>query len=243
MEEKPFSFVYHENSKIVRREIPSDDSLWPKEWKTVYYKVYPRFEKIPLPKGSIELPLQDALHNRRSDRAFEGRGVSLQNLGLLLQHSLGIRNHPQAGVSRTHPSGGGRYPIETYVCVFKAGEGLKRGVYHYDVKDHTLTMLPGEVPEIGGEQRFFNYEFSQRASVGLMFTAIFERTYMKYGERSYRFILLEAGHISQNVYLVSQALKLRCTAMGGARGGDDSVEKILDIDGYSESLVHIMLLD
>ena len=67
-------------------------------------------------------------------------------------------------------------------------------------------------------------------------TSQFERTQMKYGERGYRYILLEAGHIGQNICLVSETLGLKCCALGGTM--DKNLEELLDIDGETESVVY-----
>jgi SagB-type dehydrogenase family enzyme len=37
----------------------------------------------------------------------------------------------------------------------------------------------------------------------------------KYGQRGYRHVLLDAGHVGQNLYLVATALGLGPTAIGG----------------------------
>ena len=58
----------------------------------------------------------------------------------------------------------------------------------------------------------------------------------KYGKLGYRYILLEAGHIGQNMYLVSEALGLKCCALGGTR--DENLEKLIDIDGVTEAVVY-----
>jgi SagB-type dehydrogenase family enzyme len=69
-------------------------------------------------------------------------------------------------------------------------------------------------------------------------TDVFWRNQNKYGERGYRYILLEAGHIGQNIYLVSEALGLKCCALGGTR--DENLEELVDIDGVTESVVYAL---
>ena len=65
---------------------------------------------------------------------------------------------------------------------------------------------------------------------------------MKYGERGYRFILQESGHIAQNVYLLCEALGLKCCALGGFRISDEQIEKFLGIDGLTESIVYTLVV-
>lgn len=73
-------------------------------------------------------------------------------------------------------------------------------------------------------------------AVFFLMTAVFHRNQVKYGERGYRYILIETGHIGQNLYLVSEAAGIKCRALGGTR--DENIEKLLDIDGIGESVVY-----
>ncbi len=59
---------------------------------------------------------------------------------------------------------------------------------------------------------------------------------IKYKERGYRYILFEAGHLGQNIYLVSKALGLKCCAIGGF--DDDKFHELLDIDGDNEAVLY-----
>ena len=63
---------------------------------------------------------------------------------------------------------------------------------------------------------------------------------MKYGDRGYRHVLAEAGHLAQNLYLISSALGLSCCAMGGYY--DEEINNLLDIDGVGESIVYILAI-
>jgi len=86
------------------------------------------------------------------------------------------------------------------------------------------------------------YEFVKDASLIIFQTAVFWRTCIKYGERGYRFVLQESGHIGQNIYLVSEVLNLKCCALGGFRISDEQIEKLLDIDGITESLIYTSVI-
>jgi SagB-type dehydrogenase family enzyme len=86
----------------------------------------------------------------------------------------------------------------------------------------------------------FAYSWVQDASVALILTGVFSRTRVKYGQRGYRYTMLEAGHIGQNVYLVSEALGLKCRGMGGSY--DIALEQLLGIDGENESVLYTLIL-
>ena len=113
---------------------------------------------------------------------------------------------------------------------------LKAGLYHYNVKDHALDVLWDREFSDDDIGQIFTYPWVRDAAIGIVMTAVFSRNQSKYGERGYRYILLEAGHIGQNIYLVSEALGLKCCALGGTR--DENLEKLIDIDGITESVVY-----
>jgi len=239
MNEVNFSQLFHQYTKKFYTPIPRDSSLWPDEWKTTYYKTYPRLPRINLSHTEKEFDLFKAITQRSSKREMNGGPISLDELSLLLKYSCGItRKNKEGDGRRAYPSGGARYPIETYCLVVKPGEGLKPGLFHYNVKEHCLETLWEKTFTKEDLDKIATYEFVQDSSLIIFLTAIFGRTQNKYGQRGYRFILQESGHIGQNIYLVSESLNLKCCALGGFRISDEQIEKILDIDGMTESLVY-----
>ena len=226
--------------RIPSPDLPADTSLWPKEWSVIHYKDYPRFEKIPLPETHPRADFFKLIEKRRSERDFTGKSIELRALSTLLRYSCGIRSGATERRSRAQPSGGGRFPIEVYPVVFKGSDELRSGLYHYNVKEHALDVLwqrPFTKADISG---LFTYDWAQNASLAIIMTAVFGRNQMKYGERGYRYILLEAGHIGQNIYLNAEALGLKCCALGGTR--DVNLEKLIDVDGITEAIVYGLVL-
>jgi SagB-type dehydrogenase family enzyme len=126
-----------------------------------------------------------------------------------------------------------RYPLEYYFLIQNSSE-FKTGVYHYNIKEHALEFLK-ELKE--SEIPFFSvYPWVRESSCVMFVTGVFDRTMRKYGERGYRYILLEAGHVGQNIYLVGNAIGLSVRAVMGVN--DIGVESFLGIDGIGESLVY-----
>ena len=240
-----FSKLFHNSSKdhsgggTVR--VPKDDSQWPDEWKTTYYKDYPRFEKITLDRTTPKADFFELIAKRKSDRNFSGKPVDKKTLSTLLRYSAGITTRLSSGrARRAHPSGGARFPIEIYPIIFSGDKDISAGLYHYNIKEHSLDVLwqrPFNKTDIG---ELFTYEWVQNASLAIVMTAVFARRQSKYGERGYRCILLEAGHIGQNIYLNAEALGLSCVALSGTR--DKNLEKLIDIDGITESVVYGLAL-
>lgn len=242
-DEIKFSQLFHQYTKRFHAPIPRDSSLWPDEWKTTYYKTYPRLPKINLSHAEREYDLFKAIAKRSSKREMNGGEINLDELSLLLKYSCGINRKIEGGDNRrAQPSGGARYPIEAYCLVVKPGEGLKPGLFHYNVKEHYLETLWNKTFTKEDLDKIATYEFVKDASLIIFLTAVFWRNQIKYGERGYRFILQESGHIAQNIYLLSETLNLKCCALGGFRISDEQIEKLLDIDGVTESLVYTSVI-
>ncbi len=218
--------------------IPVDESKWPEEWHTTYYKTY-GMQSIPLEKTPGQADLFKAIAGRYSERAFTKRALGKDQISQLLQYSCGLVSE-QAGIKRrAQPSGGARYPIEVYP-IFFTGTDVPPGVYHYDVKNHALDVLWERTFSEEDIAKLVSYDFAKNASGIFLMTAVFARNQNKYGERGYRHILLEAGHIGQNLYLVSNALGIGCCAMSGVN--DRALEELLNVDGVNESVVYGLLL-
>ncbi len=80
----------------------------------------------------------------------------------------------------------------------------------------------------------------EAAAAVILITAVFQRTTFKYGERGYRFALIEAGHVAQNIDLVASALGLPAANLGGFF--DRELEMLLDVDGVEQSLVYAVAI-
>ena len=203
------------------------------------FKDYPNAEKIALPKVSRRegMSLEATIARRRSVRDYADGAVSLEELTRLLDGSVGI-NDTRWGIGlRAAPSAGAQYPIETYL-VAHAVAGLTSGIYHYNVRDSLLERVRGG----DFRQAIMDYglaqEFLGKASVVLALTAIFQRTRWRYQERTYRYVMLEEGHIAQNVYLMGTAMGLGVCAVGAF--WDDDVNRLLEVDGKEEAVVYLL---
>ena len=203
---------------------------------------YPGRETVDLPEPEPELgvDLGAVLSRRRSVRAYDGEPISRQELSTLLGHALGTNgpltpDGPKVG--RTYPSGGGLYPVETYLAVINGGPELDAGLYYYVPEEHALRMLDGDVTEEIVEAFEPPGEmYPEDSAVCFLFTAAFWRTYAKYGPRGYRFILQESGHMCQNVQLVADAMGYGSVPLGAVH--EDEINDLLSLDGVDEGLVY-----
>lgn len=237
-----FSGLFHRSSKDMTmggtHMIPESEADWPEEWNTVYYKTY-EMDSIALPDTQPAADLFEAVRTRHSARHYSGRKLKIDEISTLLRYSCGIVGQQNEFMRRAQPSGGARYPVEVYPIFFIGGD-VPSGIYHYDIKNHALDVLHQKEFAPEEARALFSHEFMSHASCAIVMTAVFPRTQNKYGERGYRYILLEAGHIGQNLYLGSSALGIGCCSVAGAL--DEKIEALLGIDGVTESVVYVLLL-
>lgn len=242
--EPDFSLLFHQSSKSPKRGndfSPLDSATWPVEWKTTYYKTYNRLPKINLGHTNPAADFFDLIKRRVSNpTGFAKTQVTLSDLSTLIEYSSGILDKNGRRVRRAQPSAGARYPIEIYPLILTPGSDIGTGLYHYDVQDHRLSVLWDTKFSDEDLDKLFVYPWMKNASVVFLMTAVFRRNHMKYGERGYRLVLLEAGHIAQNILLTATALGFAGTPLSGTY--DDQLEKLLDIDGLSESYIYAVAL-
>ncbi|HUT03393.1 MAG TPA: SagB/ThcOx family dehydrogenase [bacterium] len=200
------------------------------------YKEYPQTKKIELPsfEPSRPMTLDGALKQRKSVRDFKARPISLGQLAYLLWASTGVERIEQGYEFRTAPSAGALYPIETYVIVNEVRK-LEPGLYHYSIKAHQLEEL--RRGDFRGQIAAAALGQGMCATAGVVFvwSAVFERCKWKYGQRAYRYIYLDAGHIAENLALAAVSLNLGSCEIGALF--DDQVNAILGLDGEEESVV------
>jgi len=181
------------------------------------------------------LSIERAIANRRSQRDFSGVTMALPELSHLLHYSSGI-TEKRYGL-RAAPSAGATYPIEVYAAINNI-EGLTKGIYHYLIPSHELELArEGDFRQEMSRAALGEVMFRQ-ANVILALSAVFQRTQRRYGERAYRYILFEAGHIAQNTYLVATSMGLGACAIGAFY--DEDFNRFLGLDGKNESVLYLI---
>jgi SagB-type dehydrogenase family enzyme len=228
---------FHQKTKLKKSDSMPNSKDWPEEWSKVLFKEYPRMDKIVLPNPQrIKFPTLDkALLTRTSLRKFSKKPISLEQLSTLLFYSARPKNiAPPYLKSRLYPSGGSRYPLEVYMISLNTE--LPHGIYHYNLRSHSLeTLYLSKKIKIND---YFLDEWVKDSPCLIVISAVFSRISIKYGDRGYRLVHLEAGHLGQNFYLNCVALNLSCCGLSGFV--DDKINKLLDIDGISESVVYTL---
>lgn len=245
--------VYHENSKLG----PTNEELFQKiatvnsspHIRRVIsrpFRSYPGCPSVDLPKQfpPMTRSLEDILMNRRSEHRFSGQPARLDELARLLLLGDGIVSRMTSDdgaefLLRTAPSGGGLYPIETFCIAFQV-QGLAPGAYFYNTQKHRLEQLAaGDFRPRFADATNLKTEVDN-ASFCIALSAVLPRSSFKYGQRAYRFVLLEAGHIAQNVLLAAEGLGLGALPVGGFF--DDDINTVLHLDGCQEFVVYLVLV-
>lgn len=211
----------------------------PEEWIKIHFKTYPRLQKINLNSLTKPTYLSKILKGRFSARNFSGKPMTKKNLFYMIQESAGlIRSGKSLNDSRrTYPSAGARYPLELYPIILKC-DGMKKGLYHYNVKENCLELLLEKDLEKWVVQTTGNQKWVEKATVIFAITGVFDRTRIKYGERGYRYVLIETGHLGQNIGLLATELGFGSCALGGFI--DSKVNTLLDINLQQESILYLI---
>lgn len=186
-------------------------------------------------------PFWETLEARRSARVFAERPLALDALASVLRAGYGITGtlDPADGAAplplRAVPSGGALYPLEIYAAALRV-DGLEPGLYHFDPGTARLeTVRHGVAPEEVAALSTYP-QIVRGCAALLLVAAVFWRTRFKYGLRSYRFALLEAGHVGQNALLAATALGLGAVPLGGFY--DRLADEFLGLDGVDESTLY-----
>lgn len=214
----------------------SDWSIKPDLYK--YYQSNPKI-KLPQPKSLSTDGLDFAIQNRRSIRDFSKKAMTKNQLSYLLWASTGINRKEYGFELRTVPSAGALYPIETYLVINNV-ENISQGIYHYNIKNHLLEEIKTgdfrtEITKAALDQSMCYY-----AAAVFIWTAVFNRSKCKYGERAYRYIYLDAGHIAENLALSATSLRLGCCHIAALY--DDEINQLIDIDGKKESTIYLSVV-
>lgn len=228
------SKIFHfGTSRIDYAEQPNNT----REWAIAYQAACDNAVEVPIPKlrheaqsrkiiNSIELDvpgtaqthdLQQTLLQRRSVREFLQEAITKKQLESILYYSLAYLPSRSVDVSklcpeglrdrRSSPSGGGLNSIDGYVYIRNVAE-IPAGFYYYNPARHRLELISSDRDFSIG--RALNGQFfAEDIPFGIFLTCQFDRLWWKYPHsRAYRVALLDAGHISQTVQLVSTSLGL-----------------------------------
>jgi SagB-type dehydrogenase family enzyme len=217
--------------QLERLEVDAPPSFWWRPTSNVQIKLDHR---VP----SDRSPLTDIMRARRTNRTSTGGSLMLSQIAHCLFAGLGIVGTIKATsgdvpLSMT-PSGGARNPYEAYAIV-RRGQDIEPGVYHYCAADHVMEKVNDVTPDVRLAELFGDQHWMDDMATVIVLVAALERTMWKYQDpNAYRVVLIEAGHIGQNIMLAATELGL--TACPSAAMCHSKVSDLLKID---DRAVHV----
>lgn len=203
-------------------------------------------EIINLPKVTDEVltnkNIYECIKDRRSTRFYADEAMSLEELSYLLWATQGITGTNKAGLTlRTVPCSGATHSFETYLFIM-AVEGIKKGVYRYEPLEHRLLFMfeiddiNTRVDEITLEQPFVP-NFTKQAAVVFAWSTIPYRSEWKFDITAHKKILIDIGHVCQNLYLASESVGAGTCAIGIY--DQKSIDNLLGLDGEEEFIIYL----
>jgi SagB-type dehydrogenase family enzyme len=236
-----------ENRKFMKSEFDREDIISDQEQglpqPALQKSVTEGAEIIDLPKvdetAIVKTDLYACLKGRRSRRKYIQQELSLKELAFLLWATQGVDRKMDNNYATLRPvaSAGARHPFETYLWVFNV-EKLKKGVYRYLPLTHQLVF----VKEVDGLKEKANdatlgQKFVGDSAVTFVWSCIPYRGEWRYNITSHKAMLLDAGHICQNLYLACEATGSGTCAI--AAYDQKLCDELIDVDGIEEFTVYL----
>jgi len=197
----------------------------------------PAIGKITMP----EITLHKAMEQRRSLREYSDKPLTQDELSFILWASSWARdfrsNERMEITLRNVPSAGARHPLETYLDIRRV-EGIKPGLYYYHPIKHCLVLLDNS-PEKADQifEGCMRQGMVAGAAVNIILSAVPYRTVWRYGQRGYRYLYLDAGHVGQNIHLAAEAVDAGACMIGAYL--DEAMDDALNLNAAEEFVIYI----
>lgn len=212
---------------------------------------------VRLPEHDLTVSLADALRRRGSARGRVVGPLTAGELGTVLWRAYGTtgivpvtlpdgRRYELA--RRPYPSGGQQYPAQLRLVVWDI-PGLEPGVYHADPVEKVLWRLGAapSVDDLEATSSWFGEAAVAQGGIDLTELPALLGLYVdvsqvrqRYGLRTPRLVLVEAGHLAQNLALVAAGTGLALGMIGGFY--DDLANEVFGLDGVDQMLVYLLPL-
>lgn len=191
---------------------------------------FPFCQKIPTATTPIDWgtnleKLEVTILKRRSTRAYSGENLTFDELKYLLDFTYQPQNYLDQNLD-IHPDYFDLNLIQTFVAV-SGVDGLESGCYYYAPQAQELRQI-----RFKNFRRELHYlclgqELGRDASMVIFHTADLKAAISQYGDRVYRYLHMDAGHLGQRLNLA--AIRLHLGVSGIAGFFDDQVNEVLGI--------------
>lgn len=237
-----------------RREILKSHGIEHEEWEPHQRKGIPPppLEK-PYPKHGTLVDLVEpndislgnillvkAINQRQSRRKFTDDALTLEELSFLLWSTQGVKSIDKNRVwtKRVVPSGGARHPLETYLIINRV-KSIEQGVYRYLPIEHKLLLVTKHDHQLSESisTACYGQTFVGDSAVVFVWTTIPYRSEWRYSAIAYKDILIEAGHVCQNLYLACEAIRAGTCAI--AAYDQEVMDTLIGADGENEFTIYM----
>ncbi len=211
--------------------------------------------------SQISIPnkfLRECIETRQSIRTYSNESLSVMELSWLLWCTQGVRNQDLEKVRtnysgekeieeikkvlktvtlRNVPSAGARHAFETYLYINRV-EGLESGLYRYIATRHKLLEISKD-PNLPLKMKKAAYDQSMvvKSAVTFIWVANTHRMAWRYGQRGFRYLFLDAGHVCQNLYLSAE--NISCGVCAIAAYHDDEFNELLGLDEQEQVVIYL----
>ena len=169
--------------------------------------------------------LETAILRRRSTRRYTGAEITLRVLKQVLDFTYHPENYVSQGLDR-QPDYFDLGLIETFV-VASGVTALEAGCYYY--APHTQELRQVRFKHFRSELHYLclGQDLGRDAGAIVFHTADLNQAIARYGDRAYRYLHMDAGHLGQRLNLAATHLNLGVSGIAGFF--DDQVNEVLGI--------------
>lgn len=202
--------------------------------------------RIALDRDALGSTLTGLAARRATCRNFDkAQPLPLKLLALVLDRTYAARAVTHTSevpvLKRATAAAGGLHALEAYLLV-RDVEGLPSGLYHYHPIEHALEPMKPLTQEASSDlaRRFVATQgWFESAPVFVVLVARFARNFWKYRRhaKSYRALILDAGHLSHHQYLVATELGLAAFITAAINEGD--IEDAFGLDPMQEGVIAV----
>lgn len=214
-------------------------------------KPQPPLTKAPMTERILELPTDFSslpiekdflriINSRKSHRVYTQAPMTLLELSYLLWCTQGVKSvrGKSYATLRTVPCGGARHEFECYLALRKVA-GLEDGLYHYLPMKHQIEFLgPREDLEDFISRSLCEQSWAARANAVFYYSCVFYRAEWRYGIWAHAPILMDSGHVTENLYLAATSIGLGGCAIAAV--APQIANEAFSLDGREETVFYAM---
>ena len=225
---------------IIATDEKIEANITPSNWEDKYN--FPFCLKVsvtsrPVNWGEDLIDLESTILKRRSTRAYSGASLSLDELRALLHFTYQPQDYAGQNLD-PNPDYFALDLLETFIAV-SAVTGLEEGCYYYAPKAQELRQIRFKNFRQELHYLCLGQDLGRDAAAVVFHTADLSKAVAKYGDRVYRYLHADAGHLGQRLNLAAIHLGLGVSGIGGFF--DDQVNEVLGIPS-DEAVIYITTL-